>query len=160
MKSKRSLLGLACLIGLGGCVSSTLDSNQFRPVGSQSTANVQQQQVTDASSAPVSISPAAQTTDPADGIDEAGKAAAIAEMRAKGQQTSGQKTHIGALPETAASQLTTAERAKKSAELAKKVTEANSEVTDGEVASKQASIRRLQQKAKNHYQSAVNAIEN
>ena len=124
------------------------------------------------SSGPVAINPAkpvveaqqsgnsaAKNTDP-NGIDEAAKQRAIAEMRAKGQKTSGQKTTIGALPETATSQLTDAEREQKARELAEKVDAVNQTITESEVETKQQSIRRLQQKARSHYDSAIENIEN
>ena len=170
--SKRARL-LCCLLPLalivGGCVSSTLEPDQFRPVGA---ANKPTAESTAMSSEPVTISPvqsvqgtpqpakgSEQKPDP-NGIDEVARQRAIAEMRAKGQQTSGQKTTIGALPEPATSQLTNAEREQKAKELAEKVDAVNETISEGEVETKQQSIRRLQQKARSHYENAIENIEN
>ena len=154
---------------VGGCVSSALEPGQFRPVGA---ANKPTSQSTARSSEPVAINPsktvdetqqsgnsAAKNTDP-NGIDEAARQRAIAEMRAKGQKTSGQKTTIGALPEPATSQLTDVEREQKARELSEKVDAVNETISEGEVETKQQSIRRLQQKAKSHYENAIENIEN
>ena len=154
---------------VGGCVSSMLESGQFRPVGA---VNSQPQQATAMASDPVTISPvqtaqgtsqpdktSGQSTD-SNIVDEVARQRAIAEMRAKGQQTSGHKTTFGALPETATSQLTDAERQQKALELAEKAEAVNEMISEGEVESKQQSIRRLQQKAKSHYKNAIENIEN
>lgn len=157
------------IIALSGCVSSTLETSQFKPVGSTNSVVTQSENQSAAlSDDPVALTEQTQTTSAAsadsaidpNAVNPAAREQAVEEMRAKAEQTSGEKTHIGALPETAAKQLTPRQQQTKSAELKAAVAQAQSSVSDAEVQSKQSSIQRLRQKAKSHYQDAVKRIEN
>lgn len=141
-----------------GCVSSTLETSQFRPVGTTSSNAAGSNDEIQTSSEPVSTAPN-DLNDP-NVLNAAAREQAVQEMRAKGQETSGEKTKIGLLPETATQQLTRSEQNSKAAALKNAAAEAQSSVSDEEIQSKQDSISRLRKKARSHYGDAVKRIEN
>ncbi|MGB7286154.1 MAG: hypothetical protein WBC71_04405 [Salaquimonas sp.] len=148
---------------LSGCVSSTLETSQFKPVGAQQNSISTQDT---SSNQPVALAQDAanetgdiNSNDP-NAISAAARAQGIQEMRSKAEGRSGEKTHIGALPEPAAQQLSAEEQAQKANELKAAAAEASASVSDAEIDSKQNSIRRLQKKARSHYDDAVQGIEN
>jgi len=165
-----------------GCVSSTLNTNDFRPVGGQTAASpaaapqqsVQSQalvpqsepqplpQVT-SEATPQSIPPQPGNSDgTATGSvsDPVKRQQAINEIRTKAAASSGQKTQIGALPTSATEQMSSQEQADIASRLENSRQAAGAELSDAEVEARKAAVRRLQQKGKTHYQQTLEAIEN
>jgi len=162
----------ACLAGLltagaSGCVSRSLEAEDFRPVGSQTAVS---------SSPPPNVEPTAlapqtmpQTKLPANNSDGAATGSvsdpakrqqALEEIRAKAAASSGEKTHIGAVPEAASRQLSSEEQSAIAADLENSRKAADSQLSDAEVEARKAAIRRLQQKGQTHYERAIDSIEN
>lgn len=162
----------ACLAGLlvagaSGCVSSTLESDDFRPVGGQSAASPPPQQNAQPQALTSSVPP--QTTQPAnnpDGMaagsvsDPVKRQQALEEIRTKAAASSGEKTQIGAVPEAATGQMSSQEQSAIAAELENSRQAAGSELSDAEIEARKAAIRRLQQKGKTHYERTLESIEN
>ena len=93
--------------------------------------------------------------------DPAQRAQAVAEIRAKSANAnSGVPTNAFAQADGPNSPLSAEEQAAKIAELENSANRNNSSITDAELAAKQRSIKELQQKAKTHYNSAINNIKN
>lgn len=177
------LAGLLVFAG-SGCVSSTLDSRDFRPVGGQTATSqsatgqrvpaaqdVQSQALPVApqdlaqtqSQVPSQVPPQASVSeDTATGSvgDPAKRQQAVDEIRAKAAVSSGQKTQIGAVPGAATEQMDTREQADIASKLDESRKAVGSELSDAEIEARQAAIRRLQKKGKTHYEQAVDAIEN
>lgn len=176
---RRFALIAACMAA-SGCVSSTLDSNQFRAVGSgtRSTAatasQIEPTVDSTSSAAPLSLSQqnavesapgvsgvpdgTANAANPQTGQDPQARARAIAEMRAKAANSSGVKTQFGAVPEPATEALSAREQLEMKRDLSGAA--ATDVVSDSELAAKQESIQRLKKKAKQHYSEALDKIEN
>lgn len=153
---RTSLILIAILYFSAGCVSTTLESEQFRPAGSAQPAPA----TSNASAEPVELTSPDTVAAQAGGVNPTAREQAVQEIRAKAAHTSGQKTQIGELPDTAAPQLTPAEQAQKQQQLKQAAAEASASVSDAEVQSKQESIRRLQNRARSHYDNAIDSIEN
>ncbi|MEM7068880.1 MAG: hypothetical protein AAF478_08335 [Pseudomonadota bacterium] len=93
--------------------------------------------------------------------DPAQREQAIAEMRAKGAQPgSGELTSAFVESDGPNQPLTSSEQNSLINELEQGAAQNEANVTDAELAAKQRSIRELQEKARNHYDNAVNSIQN
>ena len=170
-----------------GCVSSTLNTNDFRPVGGQTAASpsaAPQQSVQSQALVPQSepqplpqvTSEATSQSIPAQSIlpqpgnsdgtatgsvsDPVKRQQAINEIRTKAAASSGQKTQIGALPASATEQMSSQEQADIASRLENSRQATGAELSDAEVEARKAAVRRLQQKGKTHYQQTLEAIEN
>jgi len=93
--------------------------------------------------------------------DPAQREQAVAEIRQKAAQPgSGELTNAFADPDGPNEAMTESEQAARISELEQSADRNASIVSDAELAEKQRSIRELQQKARNHYNNAVNTIKN
>lgn len=93
--------------------------------------------------------------------DPAQREQAIAEIRAKAENAnSGELTNAYATNDGPTTPLTAEEQAAKIAELERNAATNQTTVTDAELASKQRSINDLRNKAKSHYNNAINSIAN
>ena len=152
-------MGLAVL---AGCVSSTLDSADF-----QTTKPSTQLTGDGSSSAPrnlaaIDAANSADTVNLSEGAgvqDPIARRDAVLEMRQKANETSGEKTKIGSLPQTAAEQLTPTDQQALARDLQQTANDSQATVTDEELAAKQASINLLRKKAQSHYKDAISTIE-
>lgn len=167
---------LAAMVG-SGCVSSTLESSQFRAVGAQNptaSAGIDTQQASNpvsTASGPVDLTADTSNPNPAGSIrvaseepsavqsgpDPAARAQAVSEMRQKAAAGSGQKTQFGALPEPATKALSAQEQALLARDLSQ--TASQNVVSDEELEAKKRSIAQMRRKAKLHYKDALNRIE-
>ncbi len=167
----KRLIWIVVLVTVSGCVSSTLDSSQFRPVGSTSSNKLTPESL--AAQGETSSEEQAESTnqveqsggfnanpdDPRATTAE-GRQQGIAEIRSKAEAQAGEKIQIGPLPESATEQLTPEQQRAKAAALAAQASAANGEVGDAEVVSKHESIRRLRARSQSHYNEALKKIEN
>lgn len=156
-----------------GCVSSTLETRDFRPVGGQTAASpvaAPQQSVQPQALAPQPLPEASSqaalqpvnSDETATGsvADPIKRQQAIKEIRTKAAASSGQKTQIGAVPASATQQLSDQEQAEMAAQLETSRQATGTELSDAEIEARQAAILRLQKKGKTHYQQTLDAIEN
>lgn len=133
---------LFAAFGLYGCVSDTL--------------NVQNTQTTPE---PL-VQNAAQTGENAS-YDPIQRAAAIAEIRAKAENSSTPElTNAYTVADGPNRPLTAEEQAAKLAALNQTAENNGRGITDAELEAKQRSIRELQARGQNHYESAVKTIQN
>lgn len=165
------LIAASIILPLTACVSQTLDSNEFRPVGAKQNVQLDQGIKPVSSDTPVRLSQQSgddanlepsQTVSAESGnsvLDPAEREKAIAEMRAKAGQESGAKTQIGAIPETAAERLDASGLRALESELKQSAGEADTRITDAELAAKRRSINAMRRKANRHYEDALQGIE-
>ena len=167
-----------------GCVSSTLDSKQFRPVGGSTESTGSDnfdreptQEIAQSPTGPVNLAnPASESAAIAadktlkTGNGETGsgqnsvlnpveREKAIAEMRAKAANGSGVKTRIGLLPESSSDPMDAGKQKRLAAELEKSIEEAEKSATDEELEAKKNSIEAMRRKAGSHYDNALKRIE-
>lgn len=88
------------------------------------------------------------------------RAEAVAEIRAKADQPNGELTNAFASGDGPAEPLTKQEQAQRIAEMERNAIQTGAAVEDAELTESQRSIRDLQRKAKSHYSSAIDQIEN
>ncbi len=191
----RGMAGVSLLVA-SGCVSSTLDSNQFRAVGENrpaaQAANDSAQltgteNLPSGGEGPIDLTKAAQSgavkekasggtaateqtekSNEGDGnpeeassvLDPVERAKAIAEMRAKAANGSGEKTRIGLLPEPSDDPIDATKQKKLKAELELDAKRAGATTTDAELEAKKKSIEALRRKAKTHFEDTLKRIEN
>ena len=149
------LLIAACL--LTGCVST---ADTLSSVNTQPTPEPLQTNGTGATVQTASIQ-TENTGSEEVNYDPAQRAQAVAEIRAKSANaSSGVPTNAFAQADGPNSPLSAEEQAAKITELESSATRNNASITDAELAAKQRSIKELQQKAKTHYNSAINNIKN
>lgn len=174
------------LVFLSGCVSSTLDSRALRPVGAndvsaqKSATSLQavEQQQSGNSAGPIDLAgsntradtPASTTVsendkavdaeNSASPLDPAARERAIAEMREKAQNSSGQKTRFGLLPEASSDPMDTTKQQRLKSELGSSAKDAQATTTDEELAAKRRSIEAMRRKARTHFQDTLKRIEN
>lgn len=124
---------VAGILTLTGCVSNTLSEQNTQPTPAQASVS----------------------------YDPAQRAAAVEEIRAKAAQPgSGELTNAYADGDGPNQPLTPEQQAAKIAELEGSAAANSANVSDAELAAKQQSIRNLRSQAKSHYNSAVNSIKN
>ena len=124
---------LAVVVALSACVSDTLSNVDTQP------------------------QPLAQNVS----YDPVQRDQAIAEIRQKAEQSrDGELTNAFADPDGPNETMSEYEQAARINELEQRAIQNSSAVTDAELAEKQRSIRELQQKARSHYNNAVNTIQN
>lgn len=127
-------MALVACVALSACVSDTLSQQNTQPQ-------------TLASSPP--------------SYDPAQRADAVADIRTKAAQPgSGELTSAYITNDGPTAPLTPQEQAAKIAELERTATANTGSVSDAELAEKQRSIQDLRNKAKTHYNSTVNSIQN
>ncbi|MCB1384583.1 MAG: hypothetical protein KDJ80_01480 [Nitratireductor sp.] len=168
-------------LALQACVGDSLDTRQFRGVGTEvkgpsapapagqqapalSPANAGQSVADTAAPQPIvpqtaGASPAPSSSAAAAGNDAASRERALAEIRAKAAHRSGQKTVIGAVPQAAGKQMSADEQQALQRELASELADQKTVISEGDVAAREAALRRLRARGKRHYQEAVEQIE-
>ncbi|MEM9332386.1 MAG: hypothetical protein AAGA53_13740 [Pseudomonadota bacterium] len=127
-------LALAAGIALSGCVSDTLSTvdTQPKPVAAENVS-----------------------------YDPEQRAQAIAEIREKAAQSgSGELTNAFVNQDGPSEPMSASEQAQLINQLEQNATQNQKSVTDAELEAKQRSILELQQKARTHYDNAVNDIQN
>ncbi|WP_075996512.1 hypothetical protein [Salaquimonas pukyongi] len=165
------LVAVMLALGGGGCVSSTLNEADLRPVGNQATTGAPSQSPQDTQPQALTAERVPAETPPAEAVDRDAAATgsvgdpvkrqqAVDEIRSKAAASSGQKTQIGAVPGSATGQMSAQEQADIAAKLEDSRQATGAELSDAEVEARKAAIRRLQQKGKSHYDRALEAIEN
>jgi len=166
------LCGLLLVVPLSACVSSTLDSNQFRPVGGMQSAAQPEPARLDTPEIPVSLSSPINGREPAPSLanteasesgsvlDPSARKQAIDEMRAKAANGSGVRTQIGAIPATATERLDEAGRQRLESELRQSSSDADAAISDDELNAKKRSIEQMRRKATRHFDDALQTIEN
>jgi len=145
----------ACM-GLSACVSNTLEVQN-----TQATPEPLLQNAATTTSDPLILN-SEQTATTQDGnYDPIQRAQAVAEIRAKAENSSTPElTSAYTVNENPNRPLTAEEQAAKLAELNRTVETQNGSITDAELEDKQRSIRELQARGQNHYESAVKSIQN
>jgi len=169
-------LVIVCLFAvafpLSGCVSTTLDSNQFQSAGDAGSADLTEGNSIAVTGEPLDLSAGAverrgvQTpgetpvSEPEVVLDPAARQAAVEEMRAKAENRSGVKQQIGGIPEAATDRLNSASQQELESELRQAADEADNAATDAELAAKKREIDAMRRKANSHFDDALRKIEN
>ena len=155
----RKLTSLAMLFafsGLYGCVSNTLSVEN-----TQTTPEPLLQNAATTTQDPLLQNAAVTGTDQDVNYDPIQRAQAVAEIRAKVENSSTPElTTAYTVNDSPTRPLTAEEQAAKLAELNRTVETQNRGITDAELEAKQRSIRELQARGQNHYESAVKTIQN
>jgi hypothetical protein len=172
-------------IFVAGCVSSAVNTNDFRPVGQDQPGGAARQistssspQANAAAVQPVNLVGAASggSRSPTDQSDQTNlsaysgneaSAAETADMRSEGVRIirdkaagkPGLKPQVGPLPTTATSQFTPSEQQAKIRELSAAAAASQEQVRDAEIRARRREFQVLRRKASSHYRDALKGIE-
>lgn len=147
---------LCSVFGVSACVSNTLEVQN-----TQTTPEPLLQNAATTTQDPLLQNASATGTDPDVNYDPIQRAQAVAEIRAKAENASTPElTNAYTVADGPNRPLTAEEQAAKLAELNQTVENNNRGISDAELEAKQRSIRELQARGQNHYDSAVKSIQN